>query len=63
MWDTKRRIIWLATGVTLGTFFIYPLARDDDGQTDWSYFAQLETLLLVVIAVMFFVYSRKGDKA
>ena len=62
MWDTKRQIIWLATAVTLGTFFIYPLARDEeDGQTDWSYFAQLEVLLLVVIAVMFYFYSRRAD--
>lgn len=61
MWDTKRQIIWLAAAVTLGTFFIYPLARDEDGRTDWSYFAQLEVLLLVVIAVMFYVYSRKAD--
>ena len=60
MWDTKRQIIWLATGVLVGTFFLYPLARDDFGQTDWSYFAQLELLLLVVIAVMFYLYSRKS---
>lgn len=63
MWDTKRQIIWLATAVTLGTFFIYPLARDDDGQIDWPYFTQLEVILLVVIAVMFYLYSRNGDKA
>lgn len=63
MWDTKRQIIWLATAVTLGTFFIYPLARDDDGQIDWPYFAQLEVLLLAVIAVMFYLYSRNGDRA
>lgn len=62
MWDTKRQIIWLATAVTLGTFFIYPLAFDEDGRPDWSYFAQLEVLLLVVIGVMFYVYSRKADK-
>jgi cell division protein FtsW (lipid II flippase) len=59
VWDTKRQIIWLATGVVLGTFFLYPLARDDFGGTDWSYFAQLELLLLIVIAVMFYFYSRK----
>jgi hypothetical protein len=59
MWDTKRQIIWLVTGVLLGTFFLYPLARDEVGVTDWSYFAQLELLLLAVIGVMFYVYSRK----
>ena len=59
MWDTKRQIIWLVTGVLLGTFFLYPLARDEVGVTDWSYFAQLELLLVIVIGVMFYVYSRK----
>ncbi|HEX8162011.1 MAG TPA: hypothetical protein VF538_09075 [Pyrinomonadaceae bacterium] len=59
MWDTKRQIIWLTTGVLLGTFFLYPLARDEVGLTDWSYFAQLELLLLAVIGVMFYVYSKK----
>jgi hypothetical protein len=59
MWDTKRQIIWLATGVVLGTFFLYPQARDELGVTDWSYFAQLELLLLAVIGVMFYIYSRK----
>lgn len=60
MWDTKRQIIWLTTGVLLGTFFLYPLARDEVGDTDWSYFAQLELLLLAVIGVMFYIYSRKS---
>ena len=59
MWDKKRQIIWLLTGVVLGTFFLYPLARDEMGAPDWSYFAQLELLLLAVIGVMFFIYSRK----
>jgi cell division protein FtsW (lipid II flippase) len=59
MWDTKRQIIWLATGVVLGTFFLYPLARDEFNKTDWSYFVQLELLLIVVIAVMFYIYSKK----
>jgi hypothetical protein len=59
VWDTKRQIIWLATGIILGTLSLYPLARDEVGVTDWSYFAQLELLLLAVIAVMFYIYSRK----
>lgn len=59
MWDTKRRIIWLATAVLLGTFFLYPLAREESGEFDWQYFLQLEALLVIVIAVMLFIYSRK----
>ena len=46
-------------GFAGGTFFLYPIARDETGRFDLQYFLQLETLLLVIIAVMFYVYSRK----
>jgi hypothetical protein len=59
MWDRKRQIIWLTVGLCLGTFWLYPLARDESGRTDWQYFFQLEALLVVIIAVLFYVYSRK----
>jgi hypothetical protein len=59
MWDRKRQLIWLGVGLLSGTFWLYPLARDDAGRTDWQYFLQLEALLALVVSVMFFVYSRK----
>ncbi|HYN85470.1 MAG TPA: hypothetical protein VER32_09465 [Pyrinomonadaceae bacterium] len=59
MWDTKRQLIWLAGGLLFGTFFIYQNARDEDGRLGLKYFIVLETLLLVIMAVMFFVYGRK----
>ena len=62
MWDRKRQIIWLAGGLLFGTFSLYPIARDDAGRFDPQYFLQLETLLVVIVAVMFFVYSRRSDK-
>jgi len=60
MWDTKRQLIWLGAGLLFGTYALYPLALDDAGRPDWSYFLQLETLLLLVICVMFYVYGRKS---
>ena len=60
MWDRKRQLIWLAAGLLLGSFWLYPLARDEAGRTDWQYFLQLETLLVVVIGVMFYVYGRRA---
>jgi hypothetical protein len=60
MWDRKRQIIWLAGGLLFGTFSLYPIARDDAGRFDPQYFLQLEALLVVIICVMFFIYSRKG---
>jgi hypothetical protein len=59
MWDTKRQLIWLGVGLLFGTFSLYPLAYDDDGRFDLQYFAQLEVLLIIVVCVMFYVYSRK----
>lgn len=61
MWDRKRQVVWLVVGLAFGTFFLYPVARDESGQTDWSFFAQLELLLLAVMTVMLYVYSRRGS--
>lgn len=60
MWDAKRQLIWLATGLIFGTVFLYPLAYDDAGRFDLEYFIQLETMLVVIIGVMFYVYGRKS---
>ena len=60
MWDRKRQLIWLVAGFAFGTFFLYPVAHDEAGLFDLQYFLQLEALLVLVMAVMFFVYSRRG---
>lgn len=60
MWDRKRQMIWLACALIFGTFFIYPLARDESGVFDPQYFIQLEALLILIIAVMFYIYGRKS---
>ena len=59
MWDTKRQLIWLACGVAFGTLVVYQQSMDEDGRVGIKYFLTLETILLVIIAVMFYVYSRK----
>ena len=59
MWDTKRQIIWFAGGLLFGSFALYPIARDDAGRFNLQYFLQLETLLFIILCVMFFIYSRK----
>ena len=59
MWDTKRQIIWLAGGITLGTLVLYGDAHDESGQFDLNYFVFLEMLLLTIIAVMFYLYTHK----
>ena len=58
-WDAKRQFIWLATGIGLGTFIVYRDAHDDNGIFVPRFFIFMELLLLVIISVMFYVYSRK----
>jgi cell division protein FtsW (lipid II flippase) len=62
VWDTKRQIIWLGVGLCVGTFFVYSAAYDDDRIFDRDLFIFMETLLLIIILVMFYIYSRKSKQ-
>ncbi len=59
MWDTKRQIIWFASGLALGTLVFYREALDEAGRFDLGYFLLLELILLAVILLMFYFYSKK----
>ena len=59
MWDIKRQIIWFASGLALGTLVFYREAIDDTGRFDLGYFLLLEIILIAVILLMFYFYSRK----
>ncbi|HSQ25453.1 MAG TPA: hypothetical protein VLN44_13600 [Pyrinomonadaceae bacterium] len=59
MWDTKRQIIWLVVGIGFGTFIVYLDSRDDFGRFDPALFVPVEIILLVIILVLFFLYSRR----
>lgn len=62
-WDTKRQFIWLAAGIALGTFVAYQDAYDEDGTFVPRFFIFMETLVLIIISVLFYIYSRrKSDK-
>ncbi len=58
MWDAKRQTIWLAAGLLLGTFVVYQDAHDEAGIFNYRFFAFMELLLLAIIAVMFYIYSK-----
>ena len=61
MWDTKRQIIWLATGFILGTFILYRDAFDEEtGRFSLSFFLFLEALLVLILTVMSYLYARKN---
>ena len=58
-WDTKRQAIWLGAGLLLGTFVAYSDAHDEDGTFVPRFFIFMESLVLIIIAVLFYIYSRK----
>jgi cell division protein FtsW (lipid II flippase) len=60
VWDTKRQIIWLVAGLALGTFVVYQDARDEAGKFVPGFFAFMEMLLILIIIVLFYIYSRKS---
>ena len=59
MWDAKRQLIWLVAGITAGTFIVYLDSRDEQGNFVLSFFVFMETLLLIIISTMFYIYSKK----
>ncbi|HKP47094.1 MAG TPA: hypothetical protein VJT50_10870 [Pyrinomonadaceae bacterium] len=59
MWDRRRQIVWLAAGVILGTFVAFSDAHDEDGTFVPRFFVFMESLVLGIIALLFYIYSRK----
>jgi hypothetical protein len=59
MWDTKRQIIWLAGGMSFVTFIAYNDAKDDFGRFQPGVFVFWEVILLAIILILFWLYSRK----
>ena len=63
MWDAKRQFIWLAAGLALGTFVAFSDAHTEDGVFVPRFFIFMESLVLIIIGVLFYIYSRrKSDK-
>jgi hypothetical protein len=59
MWDAKRQFIWLAAGLTVGTLVAYSDSKDEDGTFVPSFFIFMESLVLGIIGLLFYLYSRK----
>ena len=60
MWDQKRQLIWIIGGVLMGTYVAYSNAINDDGEFVFSFFVFMETLILLIMAALFYLYSRRG---
>jgi len=59
MWDAKRQFIWLAAGLALGTFVAFSDAHDEDGAFVPRFFFFMESLVLGIVALLYYLYSRK----
>lgn len=60
MWDKKRQWIWIIGGFLMGTFVAYSNSITDDGEFVFSFFVFMETLILLIMAGLFYLYSRRG---
>jgi hypothetical protein len=60
VWDKKRKLIWIAGGVLMGTYVAYSNAITDEGVFSFSFFVFMEVLILLIMGALFYVYSRRG---
>jgi hypothetical protein len=51
--------VWLAAGLIIGTFVSFSDAHDEDGIFVPRFFVFMESLVLIIIAVLFYFYSRR----
>jgi hypothetical protein len=58
VWDAKRQLIWLTAGLALGTLVAFSDAHDEDGTFVPRFFIFMETLVLLIIGGLFYIYSR-----
>jgi hypothetical protein len=58
MWDRKRQLIWLLCGLALGTFVAWSDSHDEDGTFVLRFFIFMESLVLIIIGTLFYIYSR-----
>ena len=59
MWDKKRQAIWIAGGLLMGTYVAYSNSFLDDGTFVLSFFVFMETLILLIMGGLFYLYSRR----
>ncbi len=58
-WDRKRQIVWIIGGLIIGTYVAYSDSFLDDGTFVPRFFIFMEVLVLLIMAGLFFLYSRK----
>ena len=59
MWDRKRKLIWIAGGLLMGTYVAYSNAYTDEHEFSIRFFVFMEALILLIMAGLFYLYSRR----
>ena len=59
MWDKKRQLIWVIGGFLIGTSVAYSDSFLEDGTFVPSFFIFMETIVLLIMAGLFYFYSRR----
>jgi hypothetical protein len=60
VWDRKRQLIWVIGGVVMGTYVAFSNSITDDKEFSLSFFMFMELLILLIMAGLWYLYSRKG---
>jgi len=58
VWDKKRKFIWIIGGLLMGTYVAYSNSITDEGEFVFSFFVFMETLILVIMGILYYLYSR-----
>jgi len=58
VWDRKRQLIWIIGGLVMGTYVAYSNSFLDDGTFVLRFFVFMEMLILLIMAGLFYLYSR-----
>ena len=59
MWDKKRKLIWIIGGLLMGTYVAYSNSITDEGDFVLSFFIFMESLILLIMGGLFYLYSRR----
>ena len=59
MWDKKRKLIWIIGGLLMGTYVAYSNSITDEGDFVLSFFIFMESLIVLIMGGLFYLYSRR----
>ena len=59
VWDRKRQLIWVVGGLIVGTYIAYSDSLLDDGTFVPKFFIFMELMVLLIMAGLFYLYSRR----